>query len=218
LHKIGDVNTVPIEAGRGLKQPKRFRDWAKENGLSYYTAWRWNKSGLMPKGIEVRRMPSGMLLVYEKPVLQPVDDNPAAVVYASINVREDGKELERQAEMCISFCLARGWQVSQIVKERAGGPGAKQTKLLQLIESRPKRLVVLHRNRLSRYNFELIKALLFQIGCHLVVADESSNSLNGPGAMEDLIEVIALTFRKHYGPKKGQVLFEKLRSLIMGAS
>jgi putative resolvase len=208
------VKTLSIEADEERKQPKRFRDWAKENGLTYYTAWRWNKRGRMPKGIEVRQMPSGMLMVYEKSVSRPLEDNPAAVVYASINAREDGKELERQAEMCTSFCLARGWQVSQVVKERAGGPGAKQTKLLRLIESRPKRLVVLHRNRLSRYNFDLVKALLFQIGCHLVVADESSSSLSGPGAMEDLIEVIALTFRKHYGPKKGQVLFEKLRSLL----
>ncbi len=214
--KLSEVNTLSIEAEHEAKQPKRFRDWAKENGLSYYTAWRWNKRGRMPKGIEVRQMPSGMLMVYEKPSGKSLEDyDSGAVVYASINVREDGKELERQAQMCTSFCLARGWQVSQVVKERAGGPGAKQTKLLRLIESRPKRLVVLHRNRLSRYNFDLIKSLLFQIGCHLVVADESPNSLNGPGAMEDLIEVIALTFRKHYGPKKGQVLFEKLRSLIM---
>ncbi len=153
-------------------------------------------------------------MVYEKSVSQALEENPVAVVYASINVREESKELERQAEMCTSFCLARGWQVSQIIKERSGGPGAKQTKLLRLIESRPKRLVVLNRNRLSRYNFDLVKALLFEIGCHLVVADESSSSFHGPGAMEDLIEVIALTFRKHYGPKKGQVLFEKLRTLL----
>jgi len=212
---MSDVKPLSIETDHDGKQPKRFRDWAKENGLSYYTAWRWNKSGRMPKDIEVRRMPSGMLLVYEKAVLQSLEtNNQTAVVYASINVREDGTELDRQADMCTSFCIARGWQVSNVVKERAGGPGAKQTKLLRLIESRPKRLVVLHRNRLSRYNFDLVKALLFQIGCHLVVADESANSLNGPGAMEDLIEVIALTFRKHYGPKKGQALFEKLRSLI----
>jgi len=160
-------------------------------------------------------MPSGMLMVYEKVAIKE-DFN--AVVYASINHREESGELERQVQSCVQFCLARGWQVTRIVKERSGGPGSKQSKLLKLIGSQPRRLVVLHRSRLARYQFDLIKNLLSQTGCELIVADDSWNAMTGPGAVEDLIEVIALTFRKKYGPKKGQVLLKRLQAIIAASS
>jgi hypothetical protein len=36
--------------------------------------------------------------------------------------------------------------------------------------------------------------------------------------VEDIIEILALTFRKKYGPKKGQILYKRLQGIISASS
>jgi putative resolvase len=43
--------------------------WAKENGISYITAYRWFKSGILP--IKSIQMSTGTILVYpDQPIIQ----------------------------------------------------------------------------------------------------------------------------------------------------
>jgi predicted site-specific integrase-resolvase len=201
--------------GYNMLAAKKLRQWAQENGLSYHTVWRWNKKGSLPHDIEVRRMPSGTLMLYEKTA---AEHDQTATLYAAINHREELSELERQVDACVPFCVARGWQISQVIKEKVAGPGSRQPKLIKLLDSRPHRIVVMHRSRIARYQFELVHDLLAKTGCQLVVADESQSAATGPGVVEDIIEILALTFRKKYGPKKGQILYKRLQGIISASS
>ena len=47
----------------------KLTDWAKKQGVSYKTAWRWFRDGKMP--VRAEQMPSGTILVFpEEPVKQ----------------------------------------------------------------------------------------------------------------------------------------------------
>ena len=41
----------------------KLSDWARKQGVSYLTAWRWFKSGKFP--VPARQLPSGTILVEE---------------------------------------------------------------------------------------------------------------------------------------------------------
>lgn len=44
----------------------KLSDWAKVNGISYLTAYRWFRKGILP--VESIQMPTGTILVYpDKP-------------------------------------------------------------------------------------------------------------------------------------------------------
>lgn len=43
----------------------KLSDWAKAQGLTYQTAWRYHKSGKMPEGITTVQLPNGTILVNE---------------------------------------------------------------------------------------------------------------------------------------------------------
>ena len=197
--------------------PKKLREYAREHGLTYHTVWRWNKKGSLPQNVKVRRMPSGSLMLYEE-TDEEKETEPTAVIYASINHREERCELERQVDACTQFCAARGWQITQVIRESGAGPGSKQPKLIKLLKNRPRRVVVFHRARIARYQFELVNELFLKAGCRVVVVDDSQTAANGPGVVEDVIEILALTFRKKYGPKKGQVLYKRLQQIIASSS
>lgn len=41
----------------------KLSEWAKLQGVTYKTAWRWVKAGKMPKNVRVEVMPTGTILV-----------------------------------------------------------------------------------------------------------------------------------------------------------
>ena len=45
-------------------------DWARENGISYLTAYRWFRKGILP--VRAIQMPTGTILVYPN---EPINQN-----------------------------------------------------------------------------------------------------------------------------------------------
>ncbi len=43
----------------------KLSQWAKKQGVTYKTAWKWVKSGKMPENIKVHTMPTGTILIEE---------------------------------------------------------------------------------------------------------------------------------------------------------
>lgn len=43
----------------------KLSEWAKKQGISYQTAWRWVKGNKMPENVKVEKMPSGTIIVKE---------------------------------------------------------------------------------------------------------------------------------------------------------
>lgn len=182
--------------GHGTEYIKvKLADWARQQGIAYITAWRWFKSGLLP--VAASKTPSGSILV------EPLQaSSNTACVYARVSSYPKKEDMDRQAARCEEFCSRNGWQVSKIVKEIASGMNDARPKLLKLLDARPQRIVVEHKDRLTRFGFGYFEKLLPMLGCELVVINRDSEEHDD--LMKDLVAIITSFCCRLYGLRRGR--------------
>jgi putative resolvase len=80
----------------------KLSDYAKKVGISYRTAWRWYKSGV----ITGYQQPTGTIIIN----LPETNQNPNKVVAIYCRVSDNGSKdnLERQAERLTQYALVQG--------------------------------------------------------------------------------------------------------------
>src|SRR5215472_5814020 len=134
----------------------KLSQYAKQQGISYRTALRWFRAGTI-RGYQA---PTGTIIVTEgerAPAAQPEK----VAIYARVSSPEHRENLERQAARLADYCAAKGYQVAQVVKEVASGVNDSRPKLLALLkETSVRRIVVEHRDRLTRFGFHYLETLL----------------------------------------------------------
>jgi putative resolvase len=190
--------------------------WARRCGISYRTAWRWFHDHRLPEDVVAEQMPTGTILVRDRRAATRSREESEAVIYARTNPRQDQAAMQEQIESCRSFCGARGWTVTQIVREVAPGVGSQRIKLLRLIQQETPRLVIATSSVLSRFDFRLCESLWQRMGSELIVVDRSEEIAGAGGALEDLTDAINITCHRHYGPKRGNALVGILHRVVRG--
>jgi putative resolvase len=201
---------IPAQLNRSLAE------WGKTQGISYKTAWRMFKNGLLPDNLQAERLPTGTIRIRE--IVIPIPPVPAqdleAVIYARINPRQNPKELEDQIVLCRSFCAARGWTILRTQREIAPAVGVRRQKLYRLLNPPPRRLVISKPSILSRFDFRLLDICLRNCRCDLIVVDESDEGNGEGGAMADLVDAVSVICHRHYGVKRGNLMLEEFRKVI----
>jgi putative resolvase len=190
--------------------------WARRCGVSYRTAWRWFRDQKLPEDVVAEQMPTGTILIRDGRLPRTPEDKKQAVIYARTNPREEQSAMRQQIESCRSFCVARGWVVSKIVREVAPGVGPQRIKLARLIQQGTPRLVIATPSVLSRCDFGFYEALWQRMESELIVVDRSDEIAGEGGALEDLTDAINITCHRHYGPKRGNALVQILNRVIRG--
>ena len=104
-------------------------------------------------------MPTGTILIRDGRISQGAEGDKDAVIYARINSRQEQSAMLEQIQTCRSFCRARGWIVTKIVREVAPGVGSQRKKLARLIEQGTPRLIIATPSVLSRFDFRFYEAL-----------------------------------------------------------
>jgi predicted site-specific integrase-resolvase len=190
--------------------------WAKRCGISYRTAWRWFRDNKLPEDVVAEQMPTGTILIRDERISRNPEQAEEAVIYARINPRQDQSDMHEQVESCRSFCVARGWVITKIVREVAPAVGPQRIKLARLIEQRTPRLVIASPSVLSRFDFRFYDALWQNMDYELIVVDRSDEFAGRGGALEDLTDAINIICHRHYGPKRGGALVQILNRVIHG--
>src|SRR5215470_15132830 len=116
----------------------KLKDYAKQQGVSYRTAWRWWKLGKLPG----HQMDTGTILIdvdQERPVVHQAS---RVAVYARVSEASNQPHLDRQAERLVAYCAAKGYQVSKVVKEIGSGVTDARPKFLALLEDPSVGLIV----------------------------------------------------------------------------
>ena len=188
----------------------KLSDWAKAQGISYQTAWRWFKTGRLP--VNATQMPSGTILVVPD---APTAKQRRAAVYARVSSPEKKGDLERQAVRCIEFCQARGWTVERVVKEVASGMNDSRPKLARLLRDKPPRLVVEHKDHLTQFGFGYFELLLPMLDCELVVINRDAEEQDD--LLKDLVAVITSFCCQLYGLRRGQRKAQEVKRLLCDA-
>jgi putative resolvase len=173
-------------------------DWSKQQGVAYITAWRWCRDGKMPCPWE--RTPSGTILVHpDKDAGSPSPTK--TFVYARVSSHNKKDDLARQVDRCLSFCQTNGWPVEKVFKEVASGMNDKRKQLSKLFDQPPSRVVVEHKDRLTRFGFNYIETLLSKLGWDVVVINRDHHDESD--LIKDLVAVITSFCCRLYGLRRG---------------
>lgn len=139
------------------------------------------------------------------------------VIYARVSSTENKTNLETQKERLISYCNAKGYSVSKVVTEFGSGLNDKRPKLEKLLKEQDfTRLVVEHKDRLTRFGFNYIEVLLKSNNIELEVV----NNVDGEkeDIIQDFVSVITSFSARIYGQRRSKRKTEKLIKDLEAAS
>ncbi len=111
---------------------------------------------------------------------------------------------------CVPPCATKRWTVEKIVKEVASGMNDNRPKLRKLLASRPSRVVVEHKDRLTRFGFGYFEQLLPMLGCELVVINRDAEEKDD--LLKDLVSVIASFCCRLYGLRRGRQKAKRMKA------
>jgi putative resolvase len=175
----------------------KLSEYAKQQGISYRTAFRWWQAGQIP-GYQA---PTGTIIVQE-----PKAETAHALrvaVYTRVSSHEHQANLDRQAERLLSYCAAKGYQVHKVVKEIASGVNDSRPKLLALLEDQSITLIVVeHKDRLTRFGYRYLDTLLKGQGRILEVVNEAENETED--LMADLTSILYSFTARLYGRRRAK--------------
>src|SRR5260221_5824051 len=177
----------------------KLKDYARQQGISYRTAWRWWKAGKFPG----HQMDTGTILIAPE-TRSPGEKKALRVVtYARVSSAENTSTLESQAERLVAYCAARGYQVTKVVKEVGSGVNDARPQLLALLEDQGISLIVVeHKDRLTRFGFRYLDTLLKVQGRAIEVVNQAEN-----GTEDLLAELTAIVYSfcaRLYGHRPGK--------------
>jgi len=180
----------------------KLSQYAKQQGISYKTALRWWKAGTI-KGYQAA---TGTIIVTEN---EPIKQAERVAIYARVSSAEHKANLERQAERLSQYCEARGYQIAKIVKEIASGLNDGRPKLATLLKDTSiTRIVVEHKDRLTRFGFNYIE-MLFETQARVIeVVNVSENDKED--LLADLSSVIYSFCARLYGQRRAKRKTEKI--------
>lgn len=185
----------------------KLSEYARRNSLTYQSAYNHFKKGLIPNA---RQLPSGTVVV-DEPVIAEKPEY--TIVYARVSSSENKDNLNSQAERLTQFCMANGWKVDEVVKECASGLNDSRPKLTRIfMDRRATRLVVEHKDRLTRFGFNYIKTLFND--CEIIVANECETDQD---LFEDFVSLVTSFCARIYGKRRTKRKTEQIiKSLESG--
>jgi putative resolvase len=180
----------------------KLSQYAKQQGISYSTALRWWKAGQI-KGYQA---PSGTIIVQAD---EPHERTQKVAIYARVSTASHKANLERQAERLMQYCSARGYQVSQVVKEIASGVNDSRPKLLSLLKDTSiTHIVVEHRDCLTRFGFHYLETLLQAQGRTIEVVNVAENDKED--LIADLVAIVYSFTARLYGQRRAKRKAERI--------
>lgn len=182
----------------------KLSDYAKQQGVRYETAWRWFRDGK----IKGHRVGKHTVMIDEGQ--EPVSDQQKKVaIYARVSSAENKTNLDSQAERLVGYCMAKGYQVSNVVKEVGSGVNDARPKFLALLEDRGATVIVVeHKDRASRFGVRYIESLLRMQGRSLEVVNQADNGTED--LLADLTSIIYSFCARLYGQRRAKRKTEQM--------
>ncbi|MER5915301.1 IS607 family transposase [Streptomyces sp. NPDC001982] len=186
----------------------KLSEWARQQGVSYQTAWRWVKDGKMP--VPVRQAPSGTWLV-DEPAVQV---SGRAVAYCRVSSADQKAGLDRQAARVVAGANRQGLAVSEVVTEVGSGLGGRRRELHRILADPGAAVIVVeHRDRLARFGVGHLEAVLSASGRRLVVLDDAETT---DDLVRDITEVLTSMCARLYGRRAAKDRAERAVAVATG--
>ncbi len=183
----------------------KLSEWAKRQGISYKTAWKWYKEGKLP--VKAYQTPSGTILVEVEERREG-----EVAIYARVSSADQKNDLDRQVARLLEFANSRGLAVTKTVTEIGSGLNGHRKKLMRLLaDPNVTTIIVEHKDRLARFGFEFIEAALLAQGRKIIVVEpgEVKDDL-----VQDMIDVLTSFCTRLYGRKSAKNRVRKAMEAI----
>lgn len=165
------------------------------------------KAGNIPNAYA---LPTGTIIIDEVVKTTKPEWN---ITYARVSSSGNKEYLLTQSERLATFCLGRGLTIHQSIKETGSGLNDKRPQLLKILEQgKATKLIVEHRDRLTRFGFNYIKACCDKMNCEIVVVNEVNDDKRE--LIDDFIAVITSFCARIYGLRRGQRKKFKLKEVL----
>jgi len=178
----------------------KLSEWAKQQGISYKTAWRWFSEGKLP--VHAEQMATGTIIVRT--------GGSAAgktAIYARVSSSDQKSGLDGQVARLLAFANSKGLSVGQTVTEIGSGLNGHRTELIKLLaDPAVTAVVVEHRDRLMRFGCEYVEAALLAQGRKIIVADPAELK---DDLVRDMVEVLTSFCARLYGRRAAKNKAEK---------
>ncbi|GCE15353.1 IS607 family transposase [Tengunoibacter tsumagoiensis] len=176
----------------------KLSDYAKQQGVRYETAWRWFRDGK----IKGHRVGKHTVMIDEGQ--ETFFDHPKNVaIYARVSSAENKLNLDSQAERLVAYGVARGYQMSKVVKEVGSGINDARPKFLALLEDPGITVIIVeHKDRASRFGVRYIESLLRIQGRTLEVVNQAENGTED--LLADLTSIIYSFCARLYGQRRAK--------------
>ncbi len=183
-------------------------EYAKQQGMSYRTAFRWWQAGQ----ILGYQAPTGAIIVQDSKAAVSAPQRVA--LYSRVSSHEHQANLDRQAERLATYCAAKGYQMSKIIKKIASGVNDSRPKLFTLLEDQAITLIAMeHEDRLTRFGY--LDTLLRGQGRALEVVNEAGNETED--LMADLTAILysftARLYRQRRAKRTTETVIRTLEAL-----
>lgn len=184
-------------------------EYAKRIGVTRFTAHKWFHEGKIPGAYQ---LPSGLIYVPDS-IFDTEKQKPKGltVVYARVSSSEQRKtNLETQAERLTQFAIANGWIVDKVIKEVGSGLNDDRKKLTDLLRSDAKidRIIVEHKDRLTRFGFNYLQILADKLGFEIIVVNPTMT--DNEDLMQDFASIITSFCARLYGRRRAKHQTEKI--------
>ena len=184
--------------------------FAKDLGVTKMTLWNWKKQ----EKLEFHKIGSMNYVdveTYNKFLGIQEQKKDSTVIYCRVSSSQNKSNLESQKERLTSYCVAKGYSITKVVTEIGSGINDKRPKLLKLLKEKDfTRLVVEHKDRLTRFGFHYIETLLSSDNIRVEVVNTCEQSAEKDDLVEDFVSIITSFCARIYGKRRSKRQTEKI--------
>ena len=172
--------------------------WAKKVGLTYTTAYSLFRNGNLP--LPAIQLSTGTILIDENAKSSDIPER--VVLYCRVSNHSRKKEIEYQVKRCEDFAIAKGYTINKVYKEIASGMNDNRTQLWKMLDSKPTKIIIENKDRLTRFGFNYLDKLLKNSNCDIEVINE--DKVEETDLLKDLVSIITSFCCRIYGARRGQ--------------
>lgn len=182
---------------------------AKDLNVTLPTIYNWKNKGLIQfvKSKTNRNFVTYEDYCYLLGIREKKDES--VVIYTRVSNSVNKSNLDSQAERIKNYCIARGYKIHKIIKEIGSGINDNRPKLKKLLKEQDfTKIVVEHKDRLTRFGFRYIEILLNYNNIQIEVINETEGDKED--LIQDFISIITSYCSRIYGLRRSKRKTEKL--------
>lgn len=141
---------------------------------------------------------------------KPKEDTPiicATYARVSSNEQKQKGDLDRQSQRLSEYCAKKGMLVTHIIKDVGSGLNDNRRGFVKLtdliIKQKVNKLVIEHKDRLTRFQFKFIKKMFESYGCEVIVINGMDVS-DTEELAADMMSLLASFSGKFYGKRSAE--------------